>query len=266
MLEVDDFGRYENSPRLIRAKVFAHQLDRWSEEDVLKSVKECAETTVHSNDGSYPLLTLYRIGGKSYLQINNFGQRIRPGQKSKYPDPPEISAKRGKNPRVTENSRMAREFPAYSESESESESNKTFPAFAGADELAAQTFGLTDEERSAALPEIPGVDDVELEQIATRIHQRHPAPRRCPRSEVLSRLKAILRKQPTAKRRPVMLLIDSNHALYCESEQWTKDSGEFAKGLDNWLAPTKGRWEDPPARASPSPAERPGHMNPGLID
>lgn len=263
MLEVDDFGRYENSPRLIRAKVFAHQLDRWTDEDVLNSIKECSETTVHAAGGSFPLFTLYRVGGKSYLQINNFGQRIRSGQKSKYPDPPKTPASRGKSPRVPGNYSAARKIPAYSESEPKAESEVTLSAADAAD-MAALAFDFSDEERTEACPAVvmPGIPKAEFDQIAERIHARHPAVRRCSLNVVKKKLEIIAKKTPTGQRLALLRVIETNHTACCELYDWQKENGQFAKGLSNWLAPAGDLWSDPPARASP--VERPGHLNQNL--
>ncbi len=35
--------------------------------------------------------------------------------------------------------------------------------------------------------------------------------------------------------------INAYHAGKCSSVDWTKDGGEFAKSLENWLAPTMDR-------------------------
>ena len=32
--------------------------------------------------------------------------------------------------------------------------------------------------------------------------------------------------------------IDDIHAEWCASQDWQKDGGQFAKGLENWLSPS----------------------------
>jgi uncharacterized protein YdaU (DUF1376 family) len=90
-----------------------------------------------------------------------------------------------------------------------------------------------------------GVPDSALHEAAVRIRDRHPAPRRCGIGEVVSQLRAILRRHPAAEQVSLLERIEANHASYCSSDQWQREGGIYAKGLDNWLAPTKGRWESP---------------------
>lgn len=76
---VDDYGRFEADPELIRARCFPLQLDRWPTERVARIFAE-----LHRDS---PLILHYSVGQKSYLQIQNFGQRIQT-KSSKCPDPP----------------------------------------------------------------------------------------------------------------------------------------------------------------------------------
>jgi hypothetical protein len=83
-----------------------------------------------------------------------------------------------------------------------------------------------------------------IADFAARIHGRHPKLRRGGLAEVKSQLGKILKRFPAKERGAVLQRIDANHASWCRSPQWTDDGGEFAKGLENWLAPTKGRWQE----------------------
>jgi hypothetical protein len=87
---VDDYGRYEADPDLIRARCFPRQLDRWKVERVAKYLNECS-TEIH---GESPLVTVYSVGLRKYLQINNFGQRLQ--AKSKFPAPEDGTRKDAK--------------------------------------------------------------------------------------------------------------------------------------------------------------------------
>jgi hypothetical protein len=78
---VDDFGRYEADPELLRAKLFARQLDRWTVDRVSQAL---AEVSGVLTDDGHPLVIVYRSG--KYLQVNKFDQRVR-AQKSKCPPP-----------------------------------------------------------------------------------------------------------------------------------------------------------------------------------
>lgn len=91
------------------------------------------------------------------------------------------------------------------------------------------------------------VYEQQLEATARTLHGRHPAIRRCGLGEARSQLKAILSKYPISERIDRLVQIDRNHAAWCATEEWRKDGGKYAKGLNNWLAPTKGRWDLRPA-------------------
>lgn len=108
MSVVDDYGRFEADPELLRARCFPRQLDRWPLSRVSEALSECSEA--RSSDG-VPLITLYcsLTSEEKYCQINNFAQRIRVDKKgvptpSKYPEPTEDgearlnAAKRGDSP------------------------------------------------------------------------------------------------------------------------------------------------------------------------
>ena len=129
MSVVDDYGRWEANPDLIRARCFPLQLSRWSTVKLRESLLEIRESR---------LITVFHRGGKDYLQINNFGQRKQ--SRSKYPDPdlPESAGEPEPNEAATraggnfgsndENKREPwstvnhGEKPCQSKSESESES------------------------------------------------------------------------------------------------------------------------------------------------
>lgn len=82
MSVVDDFGRFEAKIDLIRARCFPLQLDRWPADLVVTCLSDVSKA--RSSDGQSPsLVSLYTVGGKNYLQINNFQQRTR--STSKYP-------------------------------------------------------------------------------------------------------------------------------------------------------------------------------------
>lgn len=78
---VDDFGRYEDNPKLLRAKLYPVLLDRVSLPDVEKWMRECVEAG---------LVRLYEVTGKKYLQVEEFNQTVRI-KKPKYPPPPCIA-------------------------------------------------------------------------------------------------------------------------------------------------------------------------------
>jgi hypothetical protein len=75
-LLVDDFGRYEAEPILLRAMLYGLRPER-TVEDVKQFL---AELTASDR----PLIILYEVRGKQYLEIQDFGQRTRT---SKFPAP-----------------------------------------------------------------------------------------------------------------------------------------------------------------------------------
>lgn len=83
MNRVDDFGRIEANAQLLRASIFPLQIQKVSEKDIERLIKECEESG---------LLAAYVVGGKRYLVLNKW-ERGR-AKKSKYPDPPEDICKR----------------------------------------------------------------------------------------------------------------------------------------------------------------------------
>lgn len=96
----------------------------------------------------------------------------------------------------------------------------------------------------------PKVYDPLIEDLASRLHGRHPSHRRGSPSEIKQQLEKIFELHPKEDHPSLVERIDTNHVAACASHGWRKDRGQFAKGLVNWLAPTKGRWEDAPSQQS----------------
>lgn len=74
---VDDYGRYEANPQLLRSRCYPLQTDHVPVSDIEQWLIQCA------NAG---LVQIYNVAGKRYLQINKFGQQQRSA--SKFPQPP----------------------------------------------------------------------------------------------------------------------------------------------------------------------------------
>jgi hypothetical protein len=98
-----------------------------------------------------------------------------------------------------------------------------------------------------------------LDLVAEEIHARHPVHRRnCSAAAVRARLRAILRKVPKAEWEEKLNRINDNHRGWCESQSWRKEDGEYVKALENWLAPTKGRfYQEPPPSSLPASSQPP---------
>ncbi len=80
---VDDYGRYEANPQLLRSKCYPLHTDASVKaKDVAAWLSACQKAK---------LVQVYEVGGKTYLQVLNFGQQQR--TKSKCPCPPAIDSK-----------------------------------------------------------------------------------------------------------------------------------------------------------------------------
>jgi hypothetical protein len=130
---------------------------------------------------------------------------------------------------------------------------------AAACKIAEESFDLTDAERLKHWPKENGVEKKSpltpemgtvLDQVARRIHGRHPAIRRCGMAVVKAQLRGIARRTAPTERIDLLHQVDQNHAAWCAWPGWRNDDGQYAKGLENWLAPTKERWNEPPPHAA----------------
>jgi len=74
---VDDFGRYDARPSILRAACYPLRTDKLREADILRSLAACQ---------SAELIALYEVGGKPYLELLNLQDRRR-AKHSKYPPP-----------------------------------------------------------------------------------------------------------------------------------------------------------------------------------
>ena len=81
MSVVDDFGRFDARPAILRSALFPLQIDRVGNDEVEDGLRECAAAG---------LVQLYRVDNKPYLELLDFRQRMR-SQKSKWPAPGELT-------------------------------------------------------------------------------------------------------------------------------------------------------------------------------
>lgn len=77
----DDYGRFSASPAVLRAAMYPLKLEQMREANVSRCLVSCEKAG---------LVRLYRVGAKQYIQILDFGQKIR--TRSKWPEPPEEEA------------------------------------------------------------------------------------------------------------------------------------------------------------------------------
>jgi uncharacterized protein YdaU (DUF1376 family) len=117
------------------------------------------------------------------------------------------------------------------------------------------------------VPSPPSPLQTGLEECAEKIHSQHPPQRRdLGKSAVRNRLMQILRYKRLVTRGgkargkplPYLVALATRHREFAESFEWTKEGGQYAKALSNWLAPRMERYEPPPPPAdAPAPAGQP---------
>lgn len=97
LLIVDDYGRTEADATLLLARTMPRKIVTVTTRDIEHWLQECAV------DG---LVNLYEVGGKRYLEVPQFNQRIQ-SKASKFPAPPveEETVDNGESPLVTVNHR-----------------------------------------------------------------------------------------------------------------------------------------------------------------
>jgi hypothetical protein len=96
------------------------------------------------------------------------------------------------------------------------------------------------------------VFDPLVEDLANRLHARHPAHRRGSVAEAKQQIEKILEMFPKEEHLATVERINTNHVVACASHEWQKEGAQYAKALFNWLAPTKGRWDETPQASSAS--------------
>jgi hypothetical protein len=209
---VDDFGRFEANTRVLCGKLYALRTDR-TPGDIEFFLKECSS-------GEDPLITLYTVGKKRYLQINNFGQRERV---AKYPSPTEgveTLAAKCRNVRQESASR-ARSTP---------NTNTNTPSKErGLGETAGDDYEPTSDESQ------------EFDSWAQAAYARHPK-----KSKKFLAEQSLMRRfcrDPAARER-----FDRNHELWCETQAWREKSGAFCPPLHEFVADDA--WEYPPTQPS----------------
>lgn len=84
-------------------------------------------------------------------------------------------------------------------------------------------------------------------ETAKAMYSRHPKKRRCGEGQIVKLLRTIAKSVPAAVRVEEIALVGESHAEWCATVDWQKQGGEYSKGLDNWLAPTKERWRERPS-------------------
>lgn len=73
---VDDWGRYDGRPAVLRSAMYMLKIDQMSNQDV----QDCLQATEKAG-----LVKVYVVDGKQYVEVKNFRQRVR--TESKWPEP-----------------------------------------------------------------------------------------------------------------------------------------------------------------------------------
>lgn len=74
---VDDYGRHEAHPELLRTKCYPLRVDRVKAKHVVSWLAECEKAA---------LLVVYKVGSKTYLQLTDWRQQQRSDSKCPAPD------------------------------------------------------------------------------------------------------------------------------------------------------------------------------------
>jgi hypothetical protein len=138
----------------------------------------------------------------------------------------------------------SRQYVSDSSTERVRQYRKRCETFLKQDETVSVTAPDTDTEqkqnRNRTEKTIPPLDAA-CQKAAEQIHVSHPRERRDLGVQAIAkRLKEICSKNSISPEQ-----IADNHESWCQSDQWRQNGGKYAKGLENWLAPTKSRWADP---------------------
>ncbi len=120
---------------------------------------------------------------------------------------------------------------------------------------------LTPSAAKTAATDAPTPLDLEITATVDRMLERHPDGRKCSPKEAADALRSIVKKIDGVPGKIAKLAaIDHNHQKHCETDDWSKDGGKYAKGLANWLAPTRGRFDMPaPIQRELIPSTDNGH-------
>ncbi len=73
MSAVDDFGRFDARPSILRAALYPLKIDSVKEADIESWISECTKAD---------LLKKYAVEGRYYLEMNSFRQRLRAAKAS----------------------------------------------------------------------------------------------------------------------------------------------------------------------------------------
>ncbi len=221
---VDDYGRYEAEPDLIRARCFARSLDRWPLSRVSAALSEVS--TVLTDDG-HPLVIVYQINGRKYLEISKFEQRLRLKRER---CPPPVSqapvACQANDGHASDICRLESE----SESESESEENPNPKAIVRAIPPSKSVIVL---QHASGLPLAkPAHKRYPLEEWANSLYDLHPKKKDLPLVQLALMTALDCADFPSEAYAEIARV----HGLWCATFQWKQESGRYCPPLAKWIA------------------------------
>jgi hypothetical protein len=246
MSVVDDYGRFTANPEVIRARCFPLQLGRWP----LSRVREAlAEISTMRTDDDHALVDLYQVGGRMFLQLNNFQQRVR--TPSKFPQPsdgtPAVICRSDDGQMTASRARPRSDFVfriSDANANAESDVSERAPKTTASDPPPKKEPRPIREERT--------VRETIIAATSERMYSLHPKKRNLPLVAVA--LTAEVKDEPE----PGALLreIEECHAAWCSSADWTKEGGRYVPKLDEWIA-DRGYTRWPPGHARNQPPPKP---------
>jgi hypothetical protein len=235
MSVVDDFGRYHGSVVTLRGACWPTNPDKIREKDLSKWLNEVLK-------GDEPLVKTYNVSGAVYVEIQDFGQPTR--SKSRFPDPPWAQVADGLHADCAQDESK----PSAGCSQNDS------PLRMRIRMRSANTGGVHETGTTE-----PSEFERVLEQAAQRMHDQHPQHRRCSVPMVKQKLRAIAKRSPVPDRVARISEIEQRHSGWCG--YWGREPGSpFAKALENWLAPTMGRFDEEPPASVPQPPASPPRL------
>ena len=133
-------------------------------------------------------------------------------------------------------------------------------------------FETPDSERSEAwnltAPSRDGKSKNPIEKLiaayAQRIFGRHKKKRGCSLAMATAKLRTACSGMSVARVEKLLERIDTSHQAWCRSYAWTKDDGEYQKGLEPFLNPKARRWEVLPdaEETTEDPGDLPEYRDP----
>ena len=241
MSVVDDFGRYDGRPNLLRSRLYPLQIDKVREADIPRWIAEC-ETA--------GLIALYSAAGKPYILFHKLGTPR--AEKSKFPAPPDGTQ------RLPTSENACAQMKA-------DESNR-LQVLSDVPYSYSITDSITDSIKDPPTPPQPGGEPAkESRKKKPPNPEEHPSfagfwsayPRKINRSGAS---KAFSKIDPDDTLAAAMLAAIDRQK---NSAQWTKDGGEFIPHPATWL--NGRRWEDelPVASLVPKPSPAAGFQTRG---